>query len=519
LRESPASSPQLVKIQVTISDRPMSPQNFYWTPGNKEVTIYWSPVTSYEDGTSIDGNLYGYELYRSTGNDTPDIPLAILDPEQTSYVDKYIELGQTYHYWIRTVDRNGAKSSFSSPISVILNEPTQPSNEDQYKDAVNIPNPPHPTSVTAINNANGTVTWTLNWETPKYNSDGTTYDDHSYYKIYRADSYEGPYSMLATASSTTYTYTTASANKYYYKLQAVDTYGNVSDLSGAIYLNAIIPSMNQDSLNFRVDNNASTSTSIVLKWSDLYASGADLQSYNVYRAIKAEGPYYKIGSITDAGTERTYTDTNVVQNMTYYYRLTGVNTYGESEFSYYATGVAAKPSYVFEAENGVLIDEPKYPNETDPDIDTSNIQFNAIPGADYSGGWALFYEPGDTTVSPLTDHHFCISALVLPAGAYTVKVRYEKGAKLGNYTISLYGESSSLTGSSFGNLESTAITNFSVNGYDNTLATNQMQEDSITNVVLDEDEQYYLVIYYDGGGGTNVGERGLILDNITFEGQ
>ncbi len=519
LRESEASSPQLVKIQVTLSERPMPPQSFYWVPGINEVTIFWAPVTSYEDGTAIDGNLYGYELFRNSGNDTPEIPLAILDPQQTSYSDKFIENGQTYNYWIRAVDRRGAKSAFSNPISVVLTEPPKPQNETEYKNAVNVPNPPHVGTVTAVNNANGTVTWTVNWDSPSYNSDGTAYNDHQLYKVFRSDSYSGVYTMLGTSGSTSLSYVDASTTKFYYKLSAVDIYGNESDLSGAGYQNATGPSMNHTTLNFRVDNNASSDTTVVLKWNDVYASSTDCQSYYVYRAVKAEGPYYRLGSVPDDGTERIYGDTNVVQSVTYYYRITGVNTYSESEFSYYVKGIAQRAEYVFEAENGSLIPAETSPNVNNTNGSTSNVIFRAIPGADYGGGWALYYGPGNATETALTTHNFTIAMITLPAGNYDVTIYYETGQTRGNYSANLYDQAGTDNTNNYGQLGSSPITNLSILGYDAAVATPQIKNTTYTNIVLPDNEFYYLKVYYDGGGGTLEDERMLVLDKVVFTGR
>jgi hypothetical protein len=60
----------------------------------------------------------------------------------------------------------------------------------------------------------------------------------SSYKIYRSTSPQSGYSLLTTVSNNTYQYTdNTGSNKYYYKLKAVDEYGNESVVSSNIVSN------------------------------------------------------------------------------------------------------------------------------------------------------------------------------------------------------------------------------------------------------------------------------------------
>ncbi|MCK5684839.1 hypothetical protein KAJ27_11990 [bacterium] len=394
LVESEPSAQQLIKMEGSTLRQINSPSKFYWIAGASDVTVYWEPVTAYEDGTAVDSTLSGYELFRNKSNEIPQIPLAILDSAQTSYVDNYLEFGQSYHYWIRAVGKLGHRSPFSEPITVQLSAPPIPQTQNDYDNAVTVPNPPHIGTITSIINENGTRNWSMTWDQPKYNSDGSSYNDHLMYKVFRSDTLNGIYTLLGTSVNKYMSYLDPTTKNYYYKIAAIDTYGNESVLSSAGYQDATIPTIYHDLLNFRVDVTASSDRSIMLKWNDVYGSSNDSQSYVIYRALKPNGNYFRLSSVEDDNTARSYGDASVIDGVEYYYRLTVVNTYGESEMSYFVKGIAKTPEYIVEIENSTVVDSWTY-----PPINTSGITFQAESGNDYSGGWAVQYIPGnDDTV-------------------------------------------------------------------------------------------------------------------------
>ncbi len=534
--ESKKSAPQLVKITGEILKRLMSPQNFHWVHGKNEATIYWDPVTAYEDGTSISTDLYGYEIYRNDNNEAPEIPLAILNPQQTSFTDKFIQYNRNYTYWIRAIGKLGNKSPISNSISLLLNEPDKPQNEDEYSNAIDSPNPPHISSVKSETDSIGNSNWTITWNMPLFNSDGTSYTDHHYYKIYRSNTSPGIFTLLGIATNTSYTYKDTVSSNYYYKITAVDMYENESKLSNLGYIGVNDPTTNNADLNFRVDNHASTIASVILKWNDIYTVTTDALSYNIYRSFKTDGPYFQIGSIEDEGIDLVYTDAEIIPGVVYYYRITIVNATGESEFSYYSKGAARNARIIFEAENGTLITSQTSPAVNDTVGSTSNVFFKSIPGANYSNNWAVSYIPGNISESGnMTSHHYTIALSSIPSGNYDITMYFEYSKFRGNYKAFLYGEDG------FGELEATEITSMYINGYNPEMKftieaqfTNEAQftkEVSVINctysdIELDEEENYYLKVYYDNGGNNGFtvecedGElQRLVLDKIIFAGK
>ena len=148
------------------------------------------------------------------------------------------------------------------------------------------------------------------------------------YKVYRATSKSGTYSLLGTVTTTSYTNTGAKeGTTYYYKVKAVNgagesAYSNV--VSGKV---VVTPKPAAPVVKI---GNSASSGKPQLTWDAV--SGAD--SYNVYRAVSGEGAYTKINSTTAT----SYVNTGAKEGVTYYYKITAVNSSGEGEFSNIVSG-------------------------------------------------------------------------------------------------------------------------------------------------------------------------------------
>jgi len=507
-REGPSSSPQVVRIQAQSSDKPAPPTRFNYTTTDREIIVYWEPVTTYEDGSPIDGNLEGYELFRSIGNVVPDIPLAIVSPEQNSYVDKLIEYGQTYNYWLRAVDKKGAKSIMSSPIAVVVSSPTQPTSENDTKKAITIPCPPYMQSVTSVNNADGTVTWTINWTASPYNDDGTTLDDVAIYRVYRAEAQAGIYTLLAATAVSPYTYTTPSTKQYWYKVSAVDFYGNESTLSGAGSLNITLGNIQQTGLNLRWDNLLSSTKKITIVWDDLETSPTAITSYNVYRALARTGPWVKIGSRTDIGDtgsspDYTFEDGNVIfatsgEPITYYYRLSAVNTDGESGLSYYVKVTPTTVSYKIEGQSFMVTD-------ANPTLTSSTPWAGVLSNSVAEDNLTFYYRPSATNP---TDNYVTVKLGTINAGVYDITLAYVKGgSKHGVYLVELIREGFlSQTIKQW----TTTLNSVTPNTDD---GTEMLEKSTMQNVQLPATTDYYLKLTFQSAGS---GDNACEIDYIGF---
>ena len=134
------------------------------------------------------------------------------------------------------------------------------------------------------------------------------------YKVYRATSQNGTYSLLGTVTATSYTNTGAKAGTtYYYKVKAVNSAGE-SAYSNVVSGRATVTTLTM--------GHSSTSGKPQLTWKAV--SGAT--SYKVYRATTKNGAY----SVINTTKARTYTNTGAALGTTYYYKVEALNAAGKS---------------------------------------------------------------------------------------------------------------------------------------------------------------------------------------------
>ncbi|PKK91691.1 MAG: hypothetical protein CVV64_03240 [Candidatus Wallbacteria bacterium HGW-Wallbacteria-1] len=458
-RESNSSGPQLITITTQTSDKPKAVTGVNYktqSDGNMStVTLYWDPVKEYEDGASISTNLMGYEIYRSDGSIRPNIPLAIVTPENVSYVDTGIsDRSRTYRYWLRSVDNKGAKSSFTSPVAISFEDILDPSNLNDFDDAVNAPAAPHITKVAMVTLADGSTEWTVEWEAPYYNSDGTVLDDANVYKVYRSDSVNGIYSVVGITASRRFVYTTPSTKSYYYRVSCLDDAvpPNEGLWSGAGYdgINSasttFLPDINgQDTagrvIGFVMDPVATSGSSVGLLWNDM-GTGNEIDRYSVYRSLYAEGPYKKLGTVTDidlaSGQTYTYTDSrNILTGKEYFYRISAENAAGESGLSYFIkTRVASQGDLVYEAEQLFLRTDLQVPALTG--TITPPFLMNTVTD---TGAGQLYVpqSPGSVTPSGTNNNYVLLRGAPLPFdGTWEVKVRFRDNSMNGNYLMTIH---------------------------------------------------------------------------------
>lgn len=458
-RESTTSGPQLINISTQNSDKPKAVSGLRYDAlsGNGQtasVILYWDSVKEYEDGSSISSNLQGYEIYRSDGSIRPEIPLAIVTPENLSYVDTGIsDREKTYRYWIRAVDNKGAKSSYSSAMAVSFDAITNPPNNSDYDDNVNVPGAPHVTKVSMLTLADGSTEWTIEWEAPEKNSDNTDLDDINQYKIYRADSVDGIYSIIGVTASRKFVYTTSSTKSYYYRVSCIDDSipANEGLWSGAGYdgINSgsttFLPDINgQDiygkKISLAINPVSTTDTAIGIQWYDM-GTGSDIDVYKIYRSLFSEGPYQLIGSVADTdradNTAYEYNDSrNLLGGKTYYYRIAATNVAGECGLSYYVKSTVT------------LIGQIKYEFES-----LSYGDANHVPALVSGGNPSISFTDADTsramtytpqtsaTTSPVNEINNCAVFKMNPInyqGTYEFTVRYLDNENCGNYVIALH---------------------------------------------------------------------------------
>ena len=164
-------------------------------------------------------------------------------------------------------------------------------------------------------------------------------DGATSYKVYRATSQNGTYSLLGSVTTTTYVNTGAKDGvTYYYKVTAVNDSGESAYSNIVSGQNkAVTPKPSAPVVKI---GNSATSGKPMLTWNAV--SGAT--SYKVYRATSQNGTYSLLGSVTVT----SYTNTGAKDGVTYYYKVKAVNSAGESAYSNIVSGqnktVTPKPA-------------------------------------------------------------------------------------------------------------------------------------------------------------------------------
>ena len=259
---------------------------------------------------AVDGAT-SYRVYRATSQNGPYRLLGSVTT--TTYVNTGAKDGVTYYYMVTAVNDSG-ESAFSNTVS------------GQNKAVT--PKPAAP--VVKIGNSATSGKPMLTWNAV---SGATSY------KVYRATSQNGTYSLLGSVTTTTYVNTGAKDGvTYYYKVTAVNDSGEsaysniVSGQNKAVTPKPAAPVV-------KIGHSASSGKPM-LTWNAV--SGAT--SYKVYRATSQNGTY----SLLDTVTTTSYINTGAKDGVTYYYKVKAVNSAGESAYSNTVSGqsksVTPKPS-------------------------------------------------------------------------------------------------------------------------------------------------------------------------------
>ena len=243
-----------------------------------------------------------YKVYRATSKSGTYSLLGTVTT--TSYTNTGAKEGTTYYYKVKAA--NGAcESAYSNVVSgkvVVTPKPAAP--------------------VVKIGNSASSGKPMLTWNAVP----GATS-----YKVYRATSQNGTYSLLGTVTATSYTNTGAKAGTtYYYRVKAcndagLSPYSNI--VSGQV--KSVTPKPSAPVVKI---GNSAASGKPMLTWNAV--SGAT--SYKVYRATSQKGTYSLLGTVTAT----SYTNTGAKAGTTYYYKVKAVNSAGESAYSNVVSGRA-----------------------------------------------------------------------------------------------------------------------------------------------------------------------------------
>ena len=241
---------------------------------------------------AVDGAT-SYKVYRATSQNGPCRLLGSVTT--TTYVNTGAKDGVTYYYMVTAVNDSG-ESAFSNTVS------------GQNKAVTPKPSAP----VVKIGNSATSGKPMLTWNAV---SGATSY------KVYRATSQNGTYSLLGTVTATSYINTGAKDGvTYYYKVKAVNSAGEspysniVSGQSKAVTPKPAAPVV-------KIGHSASSGKPM-LTWNAVDGAA----SYKVYRATAKNGAY----SVINTTKALTYTNTGAALGTTYYYKVEALNAAGKS---------------------------------------------------------------------------------------------------------------------------------------------------------------------------------------------
>lgn len=270
--------------------------------GNR-IDLAWS-------GSADNIGVTGYRLYRKTGSSA----MTLVSPgpaSATAYSDAGLAPDTTYIYEVAAVDTAGNESDRSLQISRTTALDNQP--------------PPMPGNLSAT--LAGPTAIKLQWNAVTDNI------GLSGYEIWRGLSANNFTAKLLLTNATSYTDSSLSPNtRYYYKVVAVDTSGNVS---GAALIDAITSAdtVKPTPPTFVAARSTVSKNKVHLTWSGA-GDNIGVVSYEVYRSAgkstnKSDQQGGKGAAERIAATgDTSYDDTNVYPNNTYQYYIVAIDRAG-----------------------------------------------------------------------------------------------------------------------------------------------------------------------------------------------
>ena len=265
---------------------PTPPMGLTATASSGQVALTWSASTG---ATS-------YTVSRSTTTGGPYVNIA--SPGTASYTDTAVTSGATYYYVVSATNSTGTSANSPEAGATLMSTPLMSA-------------PAAPTGLVATaGNAQVALTWTA--------SSGATS-----YKINRSTTNGGPYTNIATVTTSSYTDSAVTnGTTYYYVVTASNSAGQgpPSIQSAATPAMPTVVPAAPASVN-AVDG----ASHVTVSWAAV--SGAT--SYNVYRST-TQGAR---GTLVGSTSSTNLSDSTVVGGTTYYFVVTASNAAGEGAAS------------------------------------------------------------------------------------------------------------------------------------------------------------------------------------------
>ncbi|PJI94214.1 pectinesterase family protein [Luteimicrobium subarcticum] len=290
-------------VTATDTTKPSSVSSLKATASSSGIALDWA------DNDEID--LAGYRVERALRSSGPWTVLAAA-AGSSSYTDTTAPAGVTSYYHVTALDLTGNASSAASASA------KRPAGAPVVPVA-----PSAPTSLTATAPASGGVT--LSW---------TAASGATSYTVARATSADGPYTQVATTTSTTYADAAAPARTTVrYRVSAVNAAGSSAPATASVDVpgDTVRPATPQSAKATILPSGGVTIT-----WKA--NADKDLAGYTVLKRDEDTHVYapYVPGPGGDLLTLPTFTDPSVTEGVTGYYRLRAVDTSGNESKAYLA---------------------------------------------------------------------------------------------------------------------------------------------------------------------------------------
>ncbi|MCO5385849.1 MAG: cell wall-binding repeat-containing protein [Desulfosporosinus sp.] len=264
--------------------------------GSDEIELDWDSVS---DASS-------YYVYRSTSSSGTYSKIATTTASR--YTDDDLEEDTTYYYKVKAVDGSDT-SAYSSRDYATTSDSDEDDSDESDLSA--------PTDLTARAESSSEIY--LDWD---------SVSNASFYHVFRSTSSSGTYSNIETTTTSSYTDSDLEKDTtYYYRVKAVSS-SETSAYSSKAYASTS-DSDDSDDSDLSAPKNltaeAESSSEIYLDWDSV----SDASSYYVYRSASSSGTYSKIGTTTSS----RYTDSDLEEDTTYYYKVKAVDGSDTSEYS------------------------------------------------------------------------------------------------------------------------------------------------------------------------------------------
>jgi|GEM_PF-283760 len=467
----------------TVADTtpPAAPTGLESIADDNAVVLDWS--------SNSEGDLAGYNVYRSTTSGSGYGKLNGSLVSDSNYIDYTAANGTTYYYVVTAVDTASNESDNSSQISAtpriygdfIINGIVEMNDLSYFCDlwlvddcnatadvdldddcmvnfyefsafadnwrrtSIQPPDTTPPLVPTGLTPTAGNSTVGLDWND---NSEG----DLAGYNIYRSTTSGSGYTQLNGSLLTSSNYTDNSVTNgttYYYVVTATDTNSNESDYSGeasATPADTTAPAA-PTGLTATAGN-----AKVLLDWNT--NSEGDLAGYNIYRSTTSGSGYSKLnGSLLSSSD---YNDTGVTNGTTYYYVVTAADTASnESDYSSQASATPAGTSTITIQENTTGFcscnGDPNessnsgytgtgYVNTTNSSGSGINWQVSVPSSGTYTLAWRYALSSGDRTAKLLVNSSTVLTGISFPStGSWTTWTEKSVTASLaaGSNTIRL----------------------------------------------------------------------------------